>query len=252
MSKVSPRFSIITVTHNAENDIEKTFESIKAQSFADYEVILVDGKSEDGTIERVQKLDMPSLTIISEVDHGIYDAMNKGISVASGEYIYFLNAADYFMNNLVIENVNKIINELGSPDLYYGDIVGYVGDETTYLKQPEIESRQFFLRKTICHQAMFVRKELFSICGNFNIKYKIAADFAWLANAYINHNKKFSYHSFPICYYCLSGLSVKKNYFYERYTILKKYFSLQQILFNLYLPWMYKRIKRLARKSLNA
>lgn len=239
------RFSIITAALNAENSIEKTLGSIKEQSFISYEVILVDGKSQDFTVQKAQKLKIPNLTIISEKDSGIYDAMNKGVKKSSGEYIYFLNAADYLYDRQLLEKIDCVIEELGQPELYYGDVVGYKGENTKYLRQPEIDNKQFFLRKTICHQAIFFKKDLFNTCGYFDTNYKIASDFAWLAKAYINHNKIFTYRSIPICYYCLSGLSTRERYYLERSKIIREYFSVREIIGKIYLRWIYKRMKRL-------
>lgn len=244
MGSVSPRFTIITVSYNAENNIGKTLASIKAQTYKNYEVILVDGNSSDNTLKKAADIGMHNLNVISEEDSGIYDAMNKGVKLAAGEYIYFLNVEDYFYDDSTLEKVNNKLNELSWPELFYGDVVSYVGDKFSYLNQSPNITKDYFLKQTICHQAIFAKKQLFDKYGFFKEKYKICADLAWLAGLYIQHGVKFSYDNIPICYYSLSGISSTKKYTIQRYLSIRKQFGTFYIVRKRLVPWVYKRIKK--------
>ena len=101
------QFSIIVVTLNSRYEFIKTLDSIKKQSFQDYEIVIVDGKSEDGTVDIIKKLNDFNLKSISEKDEGIYDAMNKGIDNSTGEWIIFLNSGDIFYNKEILRNISK-------------------------------------------------------------------------------------------------------------------------------------------------
>lgn len=250
MNNYLPRFSVITVTRNAENDIARTLVSVKNQSCKKFELILIDGASIDNTLSVVNSLNISGIKIISEQDEGIYDAMNKGLGLASGEYVYFLNAGDYFASETVLEDVSKFMIALKEPDIFYGDVIGYIDDNERYLRQPGEINKEVLVKRTICHQAIFSKRSLFLECGNFDSRYDIAADYVWLADLFIEYNKRFSYKSYPICYYSLAGISSSNGYFLQRYRVLRKYFGLQYIVAHRYLPWLRKKSSKLCKKLL--
>ena len=112
------KLSIITVTYNAEQTLERTLKSVRSQSYSDIEHIVVDGKSTDNTISLIKKLEGDKMKWISEPDQGLYDAMNKGIKMATGDYLCFLNAGDTFFN----ENTVKLIMQSNNTaDIFYGE-----------------------------------------------------------------------------------------------------------------------------------
>ena len=112
-----PKFSIITVTLNSEKLIDETIKSLFNQTFDNYELIIIDGDSNDKTLEIIKSYNKKNIVIISEPDKGIYDAMNKGISLSKGEYINFLNSGDKFANENVLEKVYNSIKT--KPNLVY-------------------------------------------------------------------------------------------------------------------------------------
>ncbi|NMA49105.1 MAG: glycosyltransferase, partial [Tissierellia bacterium] len=165
-------FSIITATFNAAEKISKTIESIVSQNRNLYEYIIIDGKSTDGTVEIIQHYQnkyKDNIRYVSEPDTGVYDGLNKGISLAKGEYLYFIGAGDTLFPN-VLEKVSKYLSF--SLELVYGNV---------FLKADQKVVKRKFNKdrisvQTLCHQAIFYKKEIFDILGNYNLKYSISAD----------------------------------------------------------------------------
>ena len=123
---MSPLFSIITVTYNAEKVLERTLRSVAEQSYARIEYIVIDGASTDGTMEIVTsyKSQSPGLVrfeVISEPDKGLYDAMNKGLRVATGDYVWFLNAGDTLQSPETVARLAEVAERNGMPDILYGE-----------------------------------------------------------------------------------------------------------------------------------
>ncbi|MBK2124781.1 glycosyltransferase family 2 protein, partial [Fangia hongkongensis] len=168
-------FSIITVCYNAITTIEKTILSVKNQSFEDYEHIIIDGGSTDGTLGVIDKYRDNFAVIISEPDNGIYDAMNKGISLSKGKFIAMLNADDFYLDN-VLESVYLGIQRSGESVgvIYYGNLVVFnEKKEDGYVVKPLPLSQ---LANFMClnHPTCFVSKDLYQM--RYNIMYKSAAD----------------------------------------------------------------------------
>lgn len=180
MSKLDPKFSIITITYNAEKVLEKTIQSVQKQTYTNYEYILVDGASKDGTLAIVDKYRTLFTTVISERDKGLYDAMNKGIEAATGDYLCFLNAGDCWYDACTLAKmVETIGNEL--PDVMYGEtaIVNSDGDflRMRRLSAPEVLSWKSFRNgMLVCHQAFFAKRTL---APKYDLNYRFSADFDW-------------------------------------------------------------------------
>lgn len=172
----NPLISIITVCRNVLPDLQRTFESVKAQTFTGYEYIIVDGASTDGSAQWLKK--QQSATWISEPDKGIYDAMNKGIYLANGQWIIFLNAGDTFYSP---DTLQQIVPHLTLPyGLVYGDIVK-LRHGTLVVKcaeEPHNAHRMFF-----CHQALFTRTELLKTTP-FDTTHPLSADFKFVKQMY--------------------------------------------------------------------
>lgn len=180
------KLSIITVCYNSEKCIEKTIESVMHQSFKPYEYIFVDGNSCDGTLEIIKsnsiKLEAMgiSVQIVSENDKGIYDAMNKGVLLARGEWLCFLNTGDVFVENRVLENV-FLHNNIYRCDVMYGDSVTPNG-KLFSTKGPWMLP----YKKPFYHQAAFIRTEI-QRQYLFNLEYKICADYDSFLRMYVNN-----------------------------------------------------------------
>jgi glycosyltransferase involved in cell wall biosynthesis len=167
---MNKKFSIIIPTYNCESLISSTLESIINQDDSLYECIIVDGLSNDDTIKTVEKYSNlnNNVRFISEKDKGIYDAMNKGIDLAKGEYLYFLGAGDTLSKDVLF----KLNNEINDEDFIYGKVYKehegeLIGEE---LKKSDL------VYDLICHQAIFYKKNIFNIKGKYNLSYKVAAD----------------------------------------------------------------------------
>lgn len=200
-------FSIIIPTYNSEKVIARCLDSLATQTFRRFEVVIVDGASKDETISVVntffQKL---NLAIYSEKDAGIYDAMNKGATKATGKWLYFLGSDDFLIDNKVLEQVQIAIASSPGHDVVYGDVV----NKNLGRKSKGIYGGQFdecrILRSNICHQSIFYDKNLFKI-DKFNLKYEIFADYAFNLNWMLSSKIKKKYLSIVIANFSEGGTS---------------------------------------------
>lgn len=179
----SPLFSIITVTRNAQHLLPPTLESIAAQRFSDYELIIQDGNSTDETLKVVNDSNIPSdkLKIHSEKDSGIYDAMNKGVERAKGIYLIFLNAGDSFHSENTLALIAESALSHGYPDIIYGQT--QIVDSNRHplamrhlTAPPSLKVSDFAKGMVVCHQAFISKRE---ISGKYDLKYRFSADYKW-------------------------------------------------------------------------
>lgn len=198
------KFSIITVCYNAVMEIERTLLSIINQDYFDKEIIVVDGLSTDGTNDIVRKYNKEINIHISERDNGIYDAMNKGLQFATGEYVIFMNAGDCFWNNSVLKQVaGRITNK---QIVYYGDTM-YDYGEYQELKKSKI-SRYSITRRNICHQSIFYPRAAIQDYG-YDLKYKILSD--WNLNIKLFRKSGFEHISLVVSHFYANGISSNTN-----------------------------------------
>ena len=196
---VKPIFSIITVTLNNLNGLHKTLNSIKQQTSKNYEWIIIDGASNDGTQDF---LDNQNISYISEKDNGIYDAMNKGIHSANGEYLLFLNAGDILENNNTLSEVTKKV-ENQPYDFIYGDSVEEIDDKKTFKRaRPHTAITQGMFTH---HQAMLYSANTIKNL-RYNERYKIAADYD-LTWRVLKNSKDILYIPLLICIFEAGGIS---------------------------------------------
>ena len=164
------KVTVITVARNARNDLRRTMESVARLSYPDVEYIVVDGASTDGTVEMLEK--SKGVRWTSEADRGIYDAMNKGVTKATGEWVIFMNAGDRFASDDVIERVFSH-PETDAADVIYGDVVKR-GTVCSASPEPVDGHRMFF-----CHQSCIARCKCL-IDTPFDISHRMSADFKWV------------------------------------------------------------------------
>lgn len=178
------KFSIITVCLNAINTIEQTINSVLDQKDVDIEYIIIDGKSTDGTLDIIKKYEKKIAYWISENDFGIYDAMNKGIDIATGDVISFLNADDWYETG-IIAKINQYF--LNSSVGIVGGAVNYIVDERpATVIYSKYDLSRTYIYSACQHQAIFARKEVFEKIGKFNLYYKLLADYEWMLRAWKN------------------------------------------------------------------
>jgi len=218
-------FSLITVTYNASQWLERTVQSVISQSYPDIEYIIVDGNSTDGTPDIIKKYQSSITHQISEPDNGLYDAMNKGLKLASGDYVWFINAGD----TLYSENtVQEIVNALGNnklPDIIYGEtaIADSEGNSLGMrrLKAPEkLTWKSFRMGMLVCHQSFLVKR---TISGLYDLQYRFTADYDWCIRCMKKADTIFNTHLI-LSRFMEAGLSAanRKEALKERYRIMCK------------------------------
>ena len=193
-----PRFSILTITLNNENGIEKTWNSIKSQSFSDYEWLVQDGASSDNTLSILKN---SPAKVKSEPDKGIYDAMNRLIARASGDYLIFLNAGDCLTATETITLINE--KAIQNPDFIYGDALEELEQEQRY--KTARNHKKLTLGMFTHHQAMIYNRKTIGDL-QYNTNYKIAADYDFTARFLQNANKV-EYIPHPLCIFEAGGVS---------------------------------------------
>ncbi len=220
---MKPKFSILTASLNTKTDLSLTVDSILKQSDQDFEFILIDGASSDGTPEsvrdRISEFTSPPI-IVSEPDKGIYDAFNKGLRLASGEYICYLGCGDKLESN-ALEIVKRKITTEPDADVYYGILKKYNDDGafTVYSSSPE----NLFNCTMIPHQASFVKRDTYLKLGGFSLEYKIASDFEAMLRIFLN-NGRFVFIDQILAEFKMGGISTRdSDGYYECMGILKKY-----------------------------
>lgn len=190
----TPKFSVITVCYNAQSVIEDTIQSVIAQTYHHVEYILIDGASTDRTMNIVNKYKAHITTIVSEPDKGIYDAMNKGILLATGDYLCFLNAGDSFHEDDTLQQMVHTLHEAELPDVLYGE-TELVDREGHFLRMRRLSAPEVLTWKSfrqgmlVCHQAFFPRRDL---VVPYDLHYRFSADFDWciriMKKARVLHN----------------------------------------------------------------
>lgn len=218
----TPLFSIIVPTYNSANTLENCIKSILSQTFEDFEILIIDGASKDTTIEILNDFNDVRIKVFSEQDKGIYDAMNKGIAKANGEWLYFLGSDDAFYNDYVLKNIRQ---EVGKRivDVIYGQVVW---GETSKVYDGKFGLVKLLNKKNICHQAMFFKKRLFTTKGLFNLDYPVLADFDYNVKLFMDNSVKIFFLDLIIANYSTEGIS-SKSYENDNFiTTLKKRESL--------------------------
>lgn len=223
-----PKISIITVNLNNLEGLKKTAESVFNQSFKDFEFIVIDGNSTDGSKEYITKISTNLTHWISESDTGIYNAMNKGIRLAKGDYVYFLNSGDIFYATSTLEEVaDKMQANL---DLYYGDLIYNWSNKQEVISFPKTLSFIFFIADNINHQACFIKKSLFNDISYYNENYKIISDWEFLIYAVCKKEISYKHLDMLISIYDTLGISTdiknRKAIIADKKEVIQKYFPL--------------------------
>jgi glycosyltransferase involved in cell wall biosynthesis len=177
------KVSIITVCLNSAKTIRKALDSLKNQTYENIELIIVDGVSTDETLQIVAEYKDIVTTLVSEKDNGIYDAMNKGVALATGHIVFFLNSDDAFYDTTVLDYIVKQFEQAPSIDLLYGNVIYDKNGDLTKRTYSHINKRTLEF-ESLCHQAVFARRTLFNNVGLFNLKFKTNADYDWLIRVF--------------------------------------------------------------------
>lgn len=248
------KLTIITINYNNNIGLIKTIESVINQTWTDFEFIIIDGGSTDESLATIRKYEKHINYWVSEKDRGIYDALNKGIQLARGTYVNFMNSGDFFFNNTILEEIHHKFKE--SIGVLYGDSF-YFNQEgyDRVEKTPSQLSFSHFFNSGINHQASFIKRELFFKYFMYNIEYKICSDWEFFIYVLCKKNETYEHLQKTICYYDFSGISaVSENlhlYYQERELIMKKHFPLFYDDFVSYNTLVDRRIKKVFRISKN-
>lgn len=228
-SHITPLFSIITVTYHAESVLEETILSVVSQTYHNIEYIIVDGASKDRTLSIVNKYRDKIQAVVSEPDKGLYDAMNKGLKMAKGEYVCFLNAGDTFHEDdtlqLIVHQLNKS-NVL--PDVIYGE-TALVDAQRHFVRMRRLQTpdtlnwKSFRQGMLVCHQAFIAKRAL---AETYDLNYRFSADFDWciraMKKASLLHNTRLT-----LIDYLDEGMTTKnrKASLKERFRIMAKHYG---------------------------
>lgn len=234
-----PLVSIITVVFNDGRNIEEVIKNVINQSYPNIEYIIIDGGSTDNTLDIIKKYDDKIDYWVSKKDNGIYDAMNKGVGAATGEWVNFMNAGDSFYHMTTIEDLMDTVPT--TADLVYGDTYYKENEKLALIKTYHVED--LWMSMICSHQSLFVRTAILKK-RPFNIQYKISSDFDFIYYCYVNKyvfydaNKIIAVHS-------VDGVSEKNiiTRMMERWRIVNSYTpSLKVDMF--YVKLLFKKIKR--------
>ena len=239
--------SIITVVRNGADVIGPTIESVNAQTFRDFEHLVIDGLSNDGTSEVVNRLsNKENLRFYSGKDSGIYDAMNKGLDMATGDYVLFLNAGDRLHSPDALETVARLARENNIPGIIYGqtDIVdqngNYLGPR--HLSAPkELTLSSFREGMLVCHQAFYALRKL---VGRYDLKYRFSSDYDWCIRA-LQHSNNNVYADAVLADYLNEGATTKNRFksLRERASIMAQYSGVVPPLFR-HIGFAFRALKR--------
>ena len=224
--------SIIKINYNNLDCLEKTIQSVFNHTCHNFEYIIIDGASNDGTLEVIRKYESRISKVISEKDKGIYDAMNKGLAQAGGDYILFMNSGDEIYDR---ETVAQVFATAENADIYYGETEMY-DDQWQSLGQRRDQSPETFNWKSfkygmnISHQAIYIKR---SLCSPYDLQYKYSADIDWIIKAakkstHIVNTRRY------VAKYLVGGISKQKHLasLKERFRIFTKYYGFLPNVFN--------------------
>ena len=204
MTKNNPLITVVTVVYNGIEFLEKTIQNVIGQTYSNFEYIIIDGGSTDGTLDIIKKYENQITKWISEPDKGIYDAMNKGIVLANGRWINFMNAGDFFYEQETLQKVFGGEEQYNGVDILYGDV------ECDYLDFKVIQKAgklsNLWTGMQFCHQSTFIRsayhKEL-----PYSLDYKIAGDFNFIYRSFMSDTPMVHIEQI-VALFCMDGVSV--------------------------------------------
>lgn len=257
---MNPTFSIIIPTFNSANTIHIALDSILRQTFDNWEVLIMDGVSSDNTLDVIRELNDNRIHIYSEPDSGIYDAMNKGIKQAKGEWVYFLGSDDSLYADDVLEKI-AVIARKTKYKVLYGNVL--IKGEAGWAKDGTIYAGEFTLNKlldkNICHQALFYKKTCYKDCL-YNLKYTVCADYD--LNLKLWSKYKFGYIDLCIATFNGGGFSKvteDKLFSIDRESNFRTYYKYWQLypeykkrtIFQIIIKFIKLRIKNILKLFLN-
>jgi glycosyltransferase involved in cell wall biosynthesis len=232
MNSQKPLLTVITVVYNDVKNIERTMLSVLNQTYPFIEYIVVDGLSSDGTVVLIHRYKNRITRFISEKDEGIYDAMNKGLEMATGDYVLFMNSGDEFYAN---DTVDAVFAAADDADIYYGETEMITADGKSLGQRRHKAPEQFTWRDfkygmSISHQAIYIRR---SLIEPYDPRYQLSADIDWILRAAKKANTIVNVHRY-VAKYTIGGMSKKRHRqsLAERFNIMKEHYGLVPTILN--------------------
>ena len=206
----SPVVSVVTVCLNAATTIEETIKSVLDQTYPRIEYVVIDGKSQDGTLDILADYHEHVDRLLSEPDTGLYNAMNKALRLVQGDIIIFMNADDVFASEDVVERVIKVAIADPAAMIIYGDVIIRFPEGDLVHRQPAHLSKWRLWMNPVCHQTMFVRRDAFSKVGPFDESLPICADLDWLTRAVLVKRLPTVHVPVDICVFQMGGICANR------------------------------------------
>lgn len=203
-----PVISIITACFNSEKYIEQTIQSVISQTYPNIEYIIIDGGSNDKTLDIIKKYNDKITKWLSEPDNGVYDAMNKGILISTGEIIQFLNSGDCLQSKDTIEKVAEAFSDKSILGVYGNVEIFNDSRKKTLIRGCKVTYKSLLYRR-ICHQALFVRRFLFNEIGLFSTTFKYSSDHEFIVKSIKRYPGNFLYLNMILAKYRQGGMSCK-------------------------------------------
>ena len=243
-----PRISVITVVRNGVDTIPATLASVREQTYDHVEHVIVDGLSDDGTWELIQQHREQLGPILREGDRGVYEAMNKGIRLATGDILFFLNADDIFHDAEVLADVAAVFQQDPELKVVYGNLVWKIQDKLVLRKQPYPITREFLAGGTVLHQTVFAHQEVFAKTDGFSEEFRVISDYEWMLKVFLRDAFKNLYVDRKIAIMDTGGLSWTTKWERERRQVMRDYFSSYDILRYRAIPLQQKKFTRVWKK----
>jgi len=233
---LSPLVSIITINLNNAFGLELTIKSVISQVSDDYEYLIIDGGSQDDSLDIIKNYSTSNLFWLSEPDRGVYDAMNKGISKSRGSYLLFLNSGDSFLNE---NSLQILLDNSKGEDLIYGDLI-VKNDGEDYLKSyPEKLNIRYFFRESLPHPATLISRNCLLRLGMYDISLRLVSDWKFFFLAVVKENVSYKHVPFPISVFPFDGMSSQDKFNelqqLERNLVINKHFGVYFFWYKVYL-----------------
>ncbi|WP_443936969.1 glycosyltransferase family 2 protein [Pedobacter sp. MW01-1-1] len=225
---MADKISIITVNYNNRQGLLKTIDSVKRQTIKDFEFIIIDGGSTDGSEEIIRSEFSLFNYAVIESDNGVYHAMNKGIKASKGSYLLFLNSGDSLFNDHTLEKISPELNDINS--IVYGDAAYQENTGEVIRTYPDKLSFSYFMEHSLSHQASFIKRSLFEDFFYYNENYKIVSDWEFFIYTICKENVVYKHVNQTICNYDTQGISsILENHklmHQERNAVISQHFAL--------------------------
>jgi glycosyltransferase len=217
-------------TYNSGLVTEAAIRSVLQQDYPHLDLVVIDGGSNQETLDILRKYSSWFGYWVSEPDHGVYNAMNKGLRAANGDVIFFLGSDDYLVDSKVLTDVADAFVQNPAADIVYGNLIWDWDNQFVQKRQPQVLTRRYLAHTMIMHQSIFVRKQLLGTIGGFSEHYKVISDYEWMLKVFLSNEHDYVYINRDISVMGTGGLSWTTTWEHERLAVMRQYFTTYEIL----------------------